>query len=90
MSVRRAEYPPPSTQAPPRMTKEDAMVQWMDAVLRLQKAQRQAWDHVAQAVSRMDKSKEIYPFGMVLQDRDFINEQVEKVDALADAWRRGR
>jgi len=90
MSVRRAEYPPPSTQAPPRMTKEDAMVQWMDAVLRLQKAQAQAWDQVAQAVSRMDKTKENYPFFRVLQEREILHAHTEKVDALADAWRRGR
>ena len=87
MSVRRVEYPPPEE---PRMSKEMAMVQWMDAMLSLQKAQVGYNFMVAQAVAKMDKSKELLPFSQARQHFDVVRNQIDRVDALADKWRFGR
>ena len=81
MSVRRVEYPPPEE---PRMSKEMAMVQWMDAMLSLQKAQVGYTLMVAQAVAKMDKSKELLPFSQARQHFDVLHNQIDRVDALAD------
>ena len=88
MSMRRVEYPPPGPQAPPPMTKEVAMVQWMDGMLNLQKMQMQATFRVAQAVSRIDEDK--LPFGAARQDFDTLQKMISAVDGLADKWGRAR
>tara|TARA_B110000444_G_scaffold255908_1_gene291223 strand:- start:1664 stop:1909 length:246 start_codon:yes stop_codon:yes gene_type:complete len=80
MSMRRVE---------PRMSKEVAMMQWMDAMLTLQKAQVDYTFMVAKAVSRMDKSKEILPFSMASQHFDVLRNQIDRVDAFADKWQKG-
>jgi hypothetical protein len=84
MSVRRVEYPPPEE---PRMSKEMAMVQWMDAMLKLQKAQVGYTFMVAQAVAKMDKSKELLPFSQARQHFDVLHDQILEADVLADKWR---
>ena len=87
MSVRRVEYPPPEE---PRMSKEMAMVQWMDAMLDLQKAQVGYTFMVAQAVAKLDKSKELLPFSHARQHFEVLRDQITRADALADQWRFGR
>ena len=87
MSVRRVEYPPPEE---PRISKEMAMVQWMDAMLNLQKAQVGYTFMVARAVAQMDESKELLPFSQARQHFEILHDQITKVDALADQWRFGR
>ena len=42
---------------------------------------------VAYAVSKLDKSKELLPFSMARQDVDLLTEDIEKLEALADAYR---
>ena len=80
MSVRRAEY------APPVMSKEMAMKQWMDAMLNLQKKQVGYTFMVAQAVAKMDKTNELLPFSQASQHFDLLHDQITRVDALADQW----
>ena len=87
MSVRRVEYPPPEE---PRMSKEMAMAQWMDAMLKLQKAQVGYTFQVARAVAQMDESKERLPFSQARQHFDVLHDETSKADALADKWRLGR
>lgn len=90
MSVRRVEYPPPSPQALPPMSKEMAMVQWMDAMLKVQKAQVGMTFQVARAVAQMDESKERLPVSWARDQFDILHEQISKADALADKWRFGQ
>lgn len=87
MSVRRVEYPPPSPQASPPLSKEMAMVQWMDAMLNLQKAQVDYTFMVAQAVAKMDKSKELLPSSQARQHFDVLHDRILEADVLADKWR---
>jgi len=90
MSVRRVEYPPLSPQALPPMTKEMAMVQWMDAMLKLQKAQVGMTFQVARAVAQMDESKQRLPFSWARDQFDVHHDQISKADALAANWRFGQ
>lgn len=90
MSARRVEYPPLSPQALPPMSKEMAMVQWMDAMLKLQKAQVEMIFQVARAVAQMDESKELLPFSWAHDQFQVVHDQISKADALADKWRFGR
>tara|TARA_X000001036_G_scaffold414867_1_gene430460 strand:- start:153 stop:371 length:219 start_codon:yes stop_codon:yes gene_type:complete len=72
------------------MTKEQAMERFMDHMIRLQKSQIGATFTVAQAVARMDTSKEILPFSRALQDFDLINKKIEEAEDLKSAWERAR
>ena len=86
MSMRRVESHPPME---PRMSKEVAMKQWMDGMLNLQKAQVSYTFMVAQAVAKMDKSKEILPFSLGRQHFDVLRDEIDRLDAFADKWRKG-
>ena len=72
------------------MSKETAMVQWMDAMMKLQQAQASYTFMVAQAVAKLDKSKELLPFSHARQHFDVLQDEITRVDALADQWRLGR
>ena len=66
------------------------MERFMDHMIRLQKSQIGATYRVAQAVARMDKSKEIYPIWMARQDFDGIHAKIDEAEELKSAWERAR
>lgn len=73
---------------PPPTTKEGAVERFMDAMIALQQQQKSFTFMVAQAVGKLDESKEILPFHMALQRRDNLQDEIEKAEELADAYRR--
>ena len=72
---------------PPPETKEEAMVRFMYDMVNLQTQQKLAMWRVAYAVAKLDKSKELLSFGMARQDVDLLTQDIEKLEALADAYR---
>lgn len=74
---------------PPPRTKEEKMERFMDGMIQIQKQQTLATFRVASALARMDESKEIMSFDLALQDFENVNDKIEKVEELADAYRRG-
>ena len=70
--------------------KDDAILQFMEQTIRTQRVQQVATNRVARALSRMDKTGEFLPFNTVLQDQDLIQDQIDELHELKEAYRKGR